>query len=150
MPRIPDLPSGELRDALVERGWEYLGNARTRLKLDGRVLDLVGVDDPHVNRDRYAAVAGSADPAADLSVGVLHAPYRRVVERMAQAERENAQRDDRADGGQRIGMREGQYKRDGQQPQRRKAIHIRRVAEERVAVAFSPACNRVYGEANAR
>ncbi|HEX3827734.1 MAG TPA: metallophosphoesterase [Sporichthyaceae bacterium] len=83
LPRVPDLPSAQLRDALVERGWEYLGNARTRVKLDGRVLDLVGVDDPHVNRDRYPAVAGPADPAADLSMGVLHAPYRRVLDAMA-------------------------------------------------------------------
>jgi len=83
LPRPPDLPSGELHDALVARGWEYLGNAQSRLKLDGRVIDLVGVDDPHVNRDRYAAVAGPTDAAVDLSIGVLHAPYRRVLDAMA-------------------------------------------------------------------
>lgn len=83
MPRPIDLPHGDLHDALAGAGWDYLGNARTRLKLDGRVLDLVGVDDPHVNRDRYERVAGPADPAADLSIGVLHAPYRRVLDAMA-------------------------------------------------------------------
>jgi predicted MPP superfamily phosphohydrolase len=83
MPRPMDLPAGELRDSLTDRGWEYLGNARTRIKLDGRVLDLVGVDDPHVRRDRYDSVAGAADPAADLSIGVLHAPYLRVLDPMA-------------------------------------------------------------------
>lgn len=80
--RQMDLPTADLQKALVERGWEYLGNARTRLKIDGRVLDLVGVDDPHVKRDRYEAVAGPADPAADLSIGVVHAPYRRVLDAM--------------------------------------------------------------------
>jgi predicted MPP superfamily phosphohydrolase len=83
VPRSPDLPSSQLRSALVQAGWEYVGNARTRLKLDGRVVDVVGVDDPHVRRDRYDKVAGPADRSADLSVGVLHAPYTRVLDRMA-------------------------------------------------------------------
>lgn len=82
LPREIDLPHGDLHDSLTDAGWEYLGNARTRLKLDGRVIDVVGVDDPHVNRDRYEAVAGPADPAVDLSMGVLHAPYRRVLDAM--------------------------------------------------------------------
>jgi predicted MPP superfamily phosphohydrolase len=82
IPRPIDLPHRDLHDALAGAGWEYLGNARTRLKLDGRVIDVVGVDDPHVNRDRYAAVAGPADRAVDLSIGVVHAPYRRVLDAM--------------------------------------------------------------------
>jgi predicted MPP superfamily phosphohydrolase len=81
--RMPDLPTDELQEKLSARGWEYLGNARTRLKLDGRVVDLVGVDDPHVNRDRYGDVSGPADRATDLSLGVVHAPYRRVLDAMA-------------------------------------------------------------------
>jgi predicted MPP superfamily phosphohydrolase len=81
--RPMDLPTDELHDRLVEVGWEYLGNARTRLKLDGRVLDFVGVDDPHIARDRYETVAGPADPAADISIGIVHAPYRRVLDAMA-------------------------------------------------------------------
>jgi uncharacterized protein len=81
--RVPDLPADELRLALQDAGWEYAGNARARLKVDGRVVDVVGVDDPHVRRDRYDEVAGRADPSADLSIGVLHAPYTRVLDRMA-------------------------------------------------------------------
>ena len=81
--RPRDLPTDELHDRLTECGWEYLGNARTRLKLDGRVLDFVGVDDPHIDRDRYDSVAGPADPAADISIGLVHAPYRRVLDAMA-------------------------------------------------------------------
>jgi predicted MPP superfamily phosphohydrolase len=81
--RAPDLPSDELRAALVDAGWDYVGNARARVKADGRVLEIVGVDDPHVWRDRYEQVAGVTDPAADLGIGVLHAPYTRVLDRMA-------------------------------------------------------------------
>ena len=32
--------------------------------------------------DRYDEVAGAADPAADLTVGILHAPYQRVLDAM--------------------------------------------------------------------
>ncbi len=81
--RSRDLPTAELRDKLTECGWEYLGNARTRVKLDGRTIDFVGVDDPHIALDRYDTVAGPADPAVDLSIGLVHAPYRRVLDAMA-------------------------------------------------------------------
>jgi predicted MPP superfamily phosphohydrolase len=81
--RQPDLPSGELRDALVDAGWTHLANSRAHLKIDGRELAFAGVDDPHVHRDRYEEVAGRADPGADLTIGVAHAPYRRVLDRMA-------------------------------------------------------------------
>jgi predicted MPP superfamily phosphohydrolase len=42
-----------------------------------------GVDDPHISRDHYDAVAGPFDPAADLSLGVTHAPYLRILDAMA-------------------------------------------------------------------
>ena len=41
-----------------------LTNARSRLTVAGHDLELVGVDDPHLEYDRYAAVAGPADPSA--------------------------------------------------------------------------------------
>jgi len=81
--RQPDLPAGELREALVDAGWTYLGNDRAHLKVDGRELALAGVDDPHVQYDRYDEIAGLADPRADVTIGVTHAPYRRVLARMA-------------------------------------------------------------------
>jgi uncharacterized protein len=81
--RVPDLPAEELRAALVDAGWEYVANARTRLAVDGRVVDVVGVDDPHLRRDRYSSVTGPADSSADLSIGVMHAPYLRVLDQMA-------------------------------------------------------------------
>jgi predicted MPP superfamily phosphohydrolase len=59
-----------------------LNNHRGQLKVGGHLLEFVGVDDPHIGRDRYPEVAGPADPSAALTIGVLHAPYRRVLNAM--------------------------------------------------------------------
>ncbi|HST82554.1 MAG TPA: metallophosphoesterase [Kineosporiaceae bacterium] len=77
------LPTKALVDGFSEAGWLNLNNSRGRLKLGGHELEFVGVDDPHIRRDRYSEVAGPADPSAALTVGVLHAPYRRVLDAMA-------------------------------------------------------------------
>lgn len=77
----PDLPWKELRDELRGAGWLDLNNARGSLTVDGRRLAFAGVDDPHMNMDRYVEVAGAAEPA-DLAVGVTHAPYRRILDAM--------------------------------------------------------------------
>jgi uncharacterized protein len=77
----PDLPWKELRDELRDAGWLDLNNAKGSLTVDGRTLAFAGVDDPHMNKDRYAEVAGPAEPA-DLAVGVTHAPYRRILDAM--------------------------------------------------------------------
>ena len=77
-----DLPWKELRDGLNEAGWLDLTNARDSLLVDGRTLAFAGVDDPHLGLDRYADVAGPADDA-DLTIGVAHAPYLRVLDAMA-------------------------------------------------------------------
>ena len=77
------LPTRALVEGFSEAGWLDLNNNRGRLKLGGHELEFVGVDDPHIRRDRYSEVAGPADPSAALTVGVLHAPYRRVLDAMA-------------------------------------------------------------------
>jgi predicted MPP superfamily phosphohydrolase len=76
------LPADDLREGLLSAGWVDLDNARERIKADHREIELVGTDDPHIRLDRYADVAGPADPAADLSMAVTHAPYRRVLDAM--------------------------------------------------------------------
>jgi predicted MPP superfamily phosphohydrolase len=76
------LPWRDLRGGLVAAGWVDLDNARTRIKADHREIEVVGTDDPHIRRDRYDEVAGPADGAADLRLGVTHAPYRRVLDAM--------------------------------------------------------------------
>ena len=77
------LPWQDLVDGLVDVGWLDLTNARATLKVDGRHVDVRGVDDPHIGRDRYDDVAGEFDADADLTLGVTHAPYLRVIDRMA-------------------------------------------------------------------
>jgi len=78
----PTLPVELLRTELAAGAWIDLNNARTTVKADGRSIELVGVDDPHIDLDRYDDVAGPADESADLSLGVVHAPYRRVLDAM--------------------------------------------------------------------
>lgn len=77
-----ELPAEDLREGLLAAGWLDLDNARGRIKADHREIELVGTGDAHIRRDRYAEVAGAPDPGADLSVGVTHAPYRRVIDPM--------------------------------------------------------------------
>ena len=78
----PMLPWGDLVDGLTTNGWLDLGNRRATMKIDGREVDVRGVDDPHISRDRYDEVAGPFDPDADLALGVTHAPYLRVLDAM--------------------------------------------------------------------
>ena len=79
----PTLPFEDLRKELAQGGWADLNNARATVQVDGRTLALVGVDDPHIGRDRYEHVAGPVPLEADLAMGVAHAPYRRVLDAMA-------------------------------------------------------------------
>jgi len=78
-----ELPWRDLRDQLAGAGWADLTNARGRVQAGSHDVELVGVDDPHIWRDRYDAVQGPPAPDADLSLGVVHAPYHRVVDAMA-------------------------------------------------------------------
>lgn len=77
------LPTAALDDLLTGSGWHDLDNARMVLRVGGTLLDVVGTDDAHLEYDRYDTVSGSRAPAADLMLGVTHAPYRRVLDAMA-------------------------------------------------------------------
>lgn len=77
------LPAEELRSVLVGAGWVDLNNARTTLKAGGRLVEVVGVDDPHVERDDYPSVAGPASDAADLRLALTHTPEPSVLDAMA-------------------------------------------------------------------
>jgi predicted MPP superfamily phosphohydrolase len=76
------LPTAHLVAGFTHAGWLDLTNRRGHLKVGEHLLEFVGVDDPHIRKDRYPAVAGPADPAAALTVGVVHAPYRRILDAM--------------------------------------------------------------------
>lgn len=77
------LPWQPLRDAMKAAGWLDLTNSRGTVKTDGRNIACAGVDDPHLRMDRYAEVAGDADPDADLRLGLTHSPEPRVVNSFA-------------------------------------------------------------------
>ncbi|MBM7783506.1 metallophosphoesterase [Tenggerimyces flavus] len=79
----PRLPTEDLRKQFAGAGWLDLSNALGSLTIGGQAIAFAGVDDPHIRWDRYDLVAGPADPTADLTVGVLHAPYQRVLDPMA-------------------------------------------------------------------
>jgi uncharacterized protein len=81
--RTPKLPWRRLRQGLEGRGWVDLTNARAELTVGDTRIAFAGVDDPHLEYDDLAAVAGPADASADLRVGVAHAPYLRVLDQFA-------------------------------------------------------------------
>ncbi|CAJ1579001.1 metallophosphoesterase [[Mycobacterium] wendilense] len=77
------LPWQDLRAAFTERGWLDMTHTRRELEVAGVTIAAAGVDDPHIDRDRYTAIAGPANAAANLRLGVVHAPYTRVLDRFA-------------------------------------------------------------------
>ena len=86
----------ELQAGLEKHGWLALNNARGAVELGSggsssgasgagarRRIAFVGLDDPHVQRDRYELVAGGPDIDAEITLGVAHAPYLRALDAMA-------------------------------------------------------------------
>ncbi len=76
----PDLPWEKLRDDMTAAGWLDLNNQRGRMTVGGINIALAGVHDAHVKKDRYEQVAGRADQAADLRLGVMHSPEPRLLD----------------------------------------------------------------------
>lgn len=81
------LPTGDLVAAFRAAGWRDLTNARGAVVVRGVRFSLVGVDDPHLDRDVFPEADDGARSPDDGStptvrLGVTHAPYRRVLDRM--------------------------------------------------------------------
>nr|WP_235866445.1 metallophosphoesterase [Serinibacter arcticus] len=74
------LPARELAWAMTNAGWKDLTNRRDAVVVGDHHLDLVGVDDPHLDRDEMPGLAPI--PRGALRIGVAHAPYLRVLDRM--------------------------------------------------------------------
>jgi predicted MPP superfamily phosphohydrolase len=77
------LPWQDLRAAFTERGWLDMTHNRREVEVAGLTIAAAGVDDPHIGRDRYDAIAGRASPAANLRLGLTHSPEPRVLDRFA-------------------------------------------------------------------
>jgi predicted MPP superfamily phosphohydrolase len=80
----PDLPWAELGEGMTAAGWLDLNNRRGRLKAGELDIEVAGTHDAHIKRDRYEKIAGRADPAADLRLGVTHSPEPRLLDRFAE------------------------------------------------------------------
>jgi len=72
-----------LASGMTRRGWLDLTNTQVDWKVDGRLISVKGVDDPHIDRDDYNSIASDFNGEADLTLGVVHAPYLRVLDAMA-------------------------------------------------------------------
>lgn len=75
-----------LRTGFTGGGWLDLTHRRERVDVSGVALELVGVDDPHLEYDEYekvAAPAASRRGEVAATLGVVHAPYTRVLDAMA-------------------------------------------------------------------
>jgi uncharacterized protein len=80
---VDDLPWAELGAGMESAGWFNANNRRGRIKVGEHDIEVAGVHDSHIGRDRYEEVAGAADPGADLRLGVLHSPEPAVLDRFA-------------------------------------------------------------------
>ena len=78
------LPIKEFDRELQKRGWINLNNKRSSITINGIAIDVRGTDDAHLELDDYERVSGKR--SGDLSIGVTHAPYSRVLDAMAQDE----------------------------------------------------------------
>jgi predicted MPP superfamily phosphohydrolase len=76
------LPIEQFDSELKKRGWINLNNSRSSIKINGINIEARGTDDAHLELDDYKKVAGKAPD--DISIGVTHAPYKRVLDAMGQ------------------------------------------------------------------
>lgn len=74
------LPTEKLDHALKSRGWINLNNRRDSITINNVMIDLRGTDDAHLKLDDYSKAEGT--PKGDISIGVTHAPYLRVLDAM--------------------------------------------------------------------
>jgi predicted MPP superfamily phosphohydrolase len=86
LPLPKRLDTAALDAYFAELGWTDLNNRVARLVVKGVPLDLIGVNDPHRGYDRPAELTTglrglrARKERAALTIGVAHAPYRRVLD----------------------------------------------------------------------
>ncbi|ABY24521.1 phosphoesterase [Renibacterium salmoninarum ATCC 33209] len=64
-------------------GWVEMTNRNQSLAINGIRFDFSGVDDPHLNRERYAGWpmgSSSQDSSPHVKIALTHAPYQRVLD----------------------------------------------------------------------
>jgi predicted MPP superfamily phosphohydrolase len=79
------LPWRELVAGFTALGWHDLTNARRTMRVGGLEVEVAGVDDPHLKRDRLAVADPPVDPALPLHLALVHAPEPRALDRFARS-----------------------------------------------------------------
>jgi uncharacterized protein len=92
-PRQPDLDTDSLINFFEDGlGWLSLNNGARAVEIKGTRIELFGTDDPHIHRDRLDELPGALEELREnvewspesvgrvFSIGVTHAPYRRVLD----------------------------------------------------------------------
>ena len=78
-----ELPWTELFSAFGAAGWVDLTNRSQSVGFGNLRIDFTGVDDPHLDRDRYSPYPSGSSTSGDapsLRIAVAHAPYQRVLD----------------------------------------------------------------------
>jgi predicted MPP superfamily phosphohydrolase len=83
VPRGIAMPWRELAASMAGAGWLDLTHARTTIKAGGAEVALAGLDDPHLRKAKYGLIAGAADRAATVRIGVMHSPEPPLLESFA-------------------------------------------------------------------
>jgi predicted MPP superfamily phosphohydrolase len=86
--RQPDLDEAGLRELLFDDlGWVDLTNSAAIVRAGGLRIRAVGVDDPHIHLDKPDAALADLERLArrggewDVTLGLVHAPYQRILNR---------------------------------------------------------------------
>jgi predicted MPP superfamily phosphohydrolase len=77
------MPWDQLAAAMALRGWLDLTHVRMTVQVAGLPVAVAGTDDPHLRRARYDRIAGPADPAAVVRIGVTHSPEPAMLDSFA-------------------------------------------------------------------
>ena len=79
------LPWRDLVDGLEDLGWYDLTNLRRTVDVGAVRVEAVGVDDPHLKRDRLAVADAPVDRDVPLHLALVHAPEPRALDRYERA-----------------------------------------------------------------
>ena len=77
-----ELPWQQLDRGLTQRGWKNTNTSKVMVEINGITIEARGTDDAHLGLDNYSVVKGDVNPNAQISIGITHAPYSRVLNSM--------------------------------------------------------------------
>jgi predicted MPP superfamily phosphohydrolase len=80
------LDTKKLTGTFEAKSWQNLNNSSASIEINGVKLAVLGVDDAHLELDDLESLDQTSGlrAKADVVLGITHAPYRRVIEAMAE------------------------------------------------------------------